>query len=267
MHALITGGSMGIGLAAARQLVRQGAGVTLAARRRGPLEQAAQGLSREHAGARVRILELDVSDQEAVERRVRAEIAEQPSDLVLNCAGIAHAGRFLESAPQDFRAQVDTNYLGTVWVLRAVLPPMIERGSGHVVNVGSIAAIEGVYGYSAYSPSKFAVSGLSQVLRAELRPHGVKVSILQPPNTDTAQLEAERASAPAEMRRINETSRVMSPDAVAESLLRGVARGRFEIIPGLDSRAMARFHRLSPVPLRAYFDWHVRRALATRDKQ
>lgn len=257
---------MGIGLAVARLLTGMDASVTLLARRPEPLAAAAEALSSECPGAPVRTLALDVTDEAAVASEIPQEMAEQPVDLLVNSAGIAHAGRFLETQPADFRSQLETNYLGTVWMVRAVLPHLLERGRGHVVNVGSIASLEGVYGYSAYAPAKFAVYGLSQVLRAELRPHGLGVSVLLPPNTDTEQLVAERASAPAEMRRINETSRVMNPERVAKALLAGVARGRFEIIPGLDSRVMARVHRWSRAPLRTYFDWHVSRALAAKRK-
>lgn len=85
--------------------------------------------------------------------------------------------------------------------------------------------------------------------------------MLLPPNTDTAQLAAELEQIPPEMKRIHETSSVMSPQDVAEALLRGVARGRFEIIPGLEGRLLDRLHRTSHRPLRSYFDWHVRRGL------
>jgi short-subunit dehydrogenase len=221
-------------------------------------------ISGEHPGAGVRTLSLDVTDEHAVAEAIPRELAEQPADLLVNSAGIVHAGRFLETESAQFRAVMETNYFGALWMARAVVPHFRERGRGHLVNVASLAALEGIYGYSAYCGSKFAVYGLSQALRAELRPSGIAVSVVLPPNTDTPMLEAERALIPPEMSPVYDSFRVSSATEVAEALLRGVARGRFEVIPGFDNRLMDRLHRLSPAPMRAYLDWRVRRELAHR---
>jgi 3-dehydrosphinganine reductase len=259
-HALITGASTGIGAAIAARLAQLGCGVTLVARGADALEDAAARMSREQPGVTVRTLALDVADEAAVAEAIPRELAAQPADIVINNAGVAHAGRFLDTEPERFRALMEVNFFGTLWMCRAVVPHLRERGRGHLVNVASMAAIEGIYGYSAYASSKFAVYGFTQVLRAELKPDGIGVSVLLP-NTDTAQLAAELEQIPPEMKRIHETSSVMSPQDVAEALLRGVARGRFEIIPGLEGRLLDRLHRTSHRPLRSYFDWHVRRGL------
>jgi 3-dehydrosphinganine reductase len=265
-HALISGGSTGIGAAAARSLASRGAGVTLIARREDVLGRAAAEISGEHPGVRVRTLPLDVTDERAVAHLIARELAEQPADLLVNSAGIVHAGRFLETEPERFRALMETNYFGTLWMVRAVVPHFRERGRGHVVNVSSVAALEGVYAYSAYCASKFAVYGLSQSLRAELRPAGIGVSVVLPPNTDTPMLEAERALIPSELRPAYDSFRVLSATQVAEALVKGIDGGRFEIFPGIDNRLTARLHRLSPAPLRAYLDWRVRRELARRSQ-
>jgi 3-dehydrosphinganine reductase len=198
-------------------------------------------------------------DEATVRHAIPEELSAQPVDLLVNCAGVAHAARFMETDPSEFRRQMEVNYFGTLSMARAIIPHFLSRRSGYLVNVGSLASLEGVYGYSAYAPSKFAVHGLSQVLRAELRVHGIGVSVLQPPNTQTAQLEAEEAMAPPETLRISRTTKALSADRVADALVCGVARGRFEIIPGLDSRLVARLHRITPTPLRAFFDWQVGR--------
>jgi 3-dehydrosphinganine reductase len=261
-HALISGGSSGIGAAVARRLAGLGAGVTLIARREEGLARIAGQISAEHRGARVRTLPLDVTDEHAVADAIPRELADQPADLLVSSAGIVHAGRLGETDPARFRAVMETNYFGALWMARAVVPHFRERGRGHLANVASVAALEGIYGYSAYCASKFAVYGLSQGMRAELRPSGIGVSVLLPPNTDTPMLEAERTLIPPEMAPVYDSFRVLSATKVAESLLRGVAKGRFEIVPGFDNRLMTRLHRLSPMPLRAYLDWRVRRELA-----
>ncbi|MBI5105605.1 MAG: SDR family oxidoreductase [Solirubrobacterales bacterium] len=262
-HAVVTGGSAGIGLAVARRLLRCGATVTLVARDPGRLEQAAAGLG---SPPGVHTLALDVADQEAVAAELPRELAQRPADLLVNCAGIAHAGRFVETDPEVFRRVTDVDYLGTVWMTHAAVPYLEGRPQAHIANVASMAALEGVYGYAAYAPAKFAVLGFSQVLRAELRPRGIGVSVLLPPNTDTEQLSAELEQLPDEMRPIHATSKVLAPDAVAESLLAGVCSGRFEIIPGRDNRVLDRVHRISHRPLRTGFDLMVRRELQRRGR-
>lgn len=259
-HVLVTGGSMGIGLATARRLVELGAGVTLAARRAEPLAEAAEGLRRRSPGARVRTLALDVSDEAAVSDAMERELAEQPLDVLVNSAGIAVPAEFLDADPADLREHMDANYFGTVWTTRAAVPHFLERGGGHVVIVGSTASVIGVYGYAAYTPPKFALYGLAEVLRAELAPRGVGVTIVLPSSTRTAMLERELETAPPQTRRIIESTRILDPDKVAEALLRGVARGRFEVIPGIDIRLSTWGYRLLPRVGRAVLDREARRA-------
>lgn len=263
-HALITGGSSGIGAAVALRLAQLGAGVTLVARRPDQLAATARSIEDSCPGAAVRTLQLDVADEAAVNEAVPRELAEQTADVVINCAGVAHAGRLMDIPSDVFRRLMDVNYFGTLWVTRAAIPHLVARGGGAIANVASQAAIEGIYSYGAYAPSKFAVYGLSQVLRAELRPRSISVSLVLAPNTETPQLAAELEQLPPEMHRVHEVSSVMSPERVAEALLRGVARRRFEITPGLEGTLLYRLHRVSHWPLRAYFDWQVRRGLAAQ---
>lgn len=150
-HALITGGSSGIGLAIARRLVDLGAGVTVVARRPEPLRSAAAVLSGRRGGARVRMLSLDVSDQAAVTESVPRELAEQPIDAVVNAAGVSHPRMFLDATPEELREQMEVNYWGTVWVTRAAVSHLLERGGGNLVIMGSIAGRIGVHGYAGYT--------------------------------------------------------------------------------------------------------------------
>jgi len=152
------------------------------------------------------------------------------------------------------------NFLGPVALIRAAIPHLVARGGGHVVNVGSVAGALGVYGYTAYSASKFALHGFSECLRAELAPLGIRVSVVLPPETDTPMLAGEQAYLPAETRAIAGTIAMLSADAVAKAILAGVARGRFEITPGAATRWTVRLARTFPWLLRAYCDWRQRSA-------
>jgi 3-dehydrosphinganine reductase len=261
-HALITGGSAGIGAAVARAFLDAGGGgVTLVARDAGRLEETAGELRRAHPAATVRTLALDVADEPAVSLAIARELAEQGTDLVVTSAGVAHAARFLDTDPETFRRLTAVNHLGTVWTIRAAVPHLRGRDGAHVAVVASTAAIEGIYAYSAYAPTKAAVMSFAQVMRAELRTMGIGVTLLLPPNTDTEQLANEIEQLPDEMRAIHATSKVMSPERVAGELLDGIAAGRFEVLPGLDNRMTDRAHRIWRRPLRTVFDRMVARGL------
>lgn len=245
-HALITGGSSGIGLALARRLVDLGAGVTLVARRPEPLAAAAADLGARRSNAIVRTLALDVSDETAVAGAVPRELGAQPIDIVVNAAGIANPGMFLDTTPGELREQMDVNYWGTVWVTRASAPHLIERGGGSVVIMGSISGRIGVHGYAGYTPSKAALYGFADVLRAELSPRGIRITIAMPSATETPMLEHERAVAPEPSKRFIESARVITPDKVASAVLRAVARGKFSVIPGIDVRIQSAAYLLAP---------------------
>jgi 3-dehydrosphinganine reductase len=260
-HAIVTGGSSGIGLETARLLVRRGSSVTLLARRLDTLQSAKDDLERDRAAASQQVLTLsvDVADREAVTEAIaRAERDLGPCDLAVTSAGIAHPGYFAEVPVEVFERTMDVNYLGTLYTLRAVLPGMRSRRRGHVVLVSSGAGIVGVFGYAAYSPSKFALRGLAEVLRGELVSDGVSVSIVYPPDTDTPQLTAENEIKPAETRAITSGAKTWKADAVARCILDGVDRDRFAITPGWEMTWLHRVHSVA----RPLLAWHFDRTAA-----
>lgn len=253
-HVLITGGSSGIGLAVAKRLVALSAEVTLIARRENLLAEAKAELLKLQPSAKVHTLALDVSNESEVNRVLAAHLAQHPARMLINNAGIALPGRFLEMEPRHYREQMDINYFGAVHLTRAVAPHLIQQGGGHVANVGSLLSVMGIYGYTAYAATKFALYGFSECLRAELKPHGIEVSILLPPDTDTPQHAAEIAHLPAETKAIAGNVKMMSAEAVAEALLRGMAQGQFEIVPGMESRFTVLANRWMPGVVRWFCD-------------
>jgi 3-dehydrosphinganine reductase len=122
---------------------------------------------------------------------------------------------------------------------KAVVPHLLNKRAGHVLNVSSLAGVLGIFGYTAYAASKFAIVGFSQALRGEMWPQGIKVSVCLPPDTDTPQLDFENKHKPAETKAIAGTVKMLSPDAVADAMVQGMARGSFEIYPDLGSRFVA----------------------------
>jgi 3-dehydrosphinganine reductase len=157
-------------------------------------------------------------------------------DLLINSAGITQPGYIQELGLEVFREMMEVNYFGTVNTVKAALPGMMGRGWGHIVNISSVAGFGGVFGYSAYGASKFAVRGFSDVLRAEMKPHGINVSVVFPPDTDTPQLAYEKPFQPPETKVMNTKAKTLSAEEVAKCVLRGVERGKYIILPGTDTK-------------------------------
>ncbi|MCU0268218.1 MAG: SDR family NAD(P)-dependent oxidoreductase [Acidimicrobiales bacterium] len=228
-HAVITGGSSGIGLATALELGRRGARVSLLARRSGPLDRAVDALRR--AGIEAGHRAVDVTDRAAVADAIDAVAgARGPCDLLVTSAGRSRPGRFLALADADFEHLVAVNYFGTLWPVRVVAADLARRGTGSIVGVSSDAGIVGIYGYSAYGASKFAVRGLFEVLRAELGPLGVHVGLCCPPDVDTPMLAEEEHLKPPETQAIGAGIAPLSPERVARSIAEGIERERFWIM-------------------------------------
>lgn len=235
---LITGGSSGIGLALACQLASYGANVTILARRPDVLEQAEQkiNLTKTSNDQIIRTIRADVAQEKELTAAVTSFIDENGTpDILINCAGATRPGEFLQLEPSVFSELIQVNYIGTVNMIRLVMPGMVERKSGHIINVISMAGVIGLIGYTAYCGSKFAVRGFSDALRSELRPHNIRISVVYPSDVDTPQLEEENKYKPAVTRALVEgNSSVMKPEKCANIILKDAARGRYTITPGLD---------------------------------
>ncbi len=175
---LVTGASAGIGRHAALRLAERGWEVFAAARRTARLETL-----KAEAGELLHTVALDVNDAASIERAA-AEIHERTSgygvDGVVNNAGIAIAGALAEVSDADMRAQFETNVFGLLSVTRKFLPGMMERGSGRIVNLSSSGGLVSLPFVGVYHATKFAVEALSDALRWELAPFGVRVSLIEP---------------------------------------------------------------------------------------
>ncbi len=268
-HAIITGGSSGIGKAMAAQLAREGAHVSILARSAAQLEKARaeiQAASGQPSGS-VTALVADVTDEPQITAAISRAIGLNGApDLLVTSAGIAAAGLFTEMPDDAFRDTMAVNYFGTLYAIRAALPAMRARRSGSIVMISSGAGLVGIYGYTAYSPTKFALRGLAESLRSELMTMGIHLAIAYPPDTDTPQLAAENETKPPATRLITQTARTWIADDVARTILTGVRRRVFEITPGATLRLLARYHSLVNPILRWHFHRLVVRANRTPDR-
>lgn len=260
--ALVTGGSSGIGLAVAKALARAGCQVWLVARHEGRLAAALEQVNalRQSENQRCGALRIDVSDPAQAFTAVEQVVGQVGTPhLLVNAAGVARPGYIHQVELQDYRWMMEINFFGTLNMVKAVLPGMLGRRSGHIVNISSVGGFLGVFGYSAYGASKYALTGFTEVLRAELKPRGVGVSIVFPPDVDTPQLAYESQFRPPETRAIIEGPPVLSPEAVAAVILRGVTRRRYAITPGVVSRALYGFIGGPTSLAHPVVDWLARR--------
>lgn len=178
--ALVTGASSGIGEATARLLAEEGAALVLTARREERLEELAAEI--EEAGGRALVAPADITDRRAVESVAeRALEALGRVDILVNNAGIMPLAPLRKVRVAEWDRMVDVNVKGVLYAIGAVLPAMLERGGGHVVNVSSLASRRPFPGGAVYSATKFAVRSLSQGLRLELSPtDGIRVTDIEP---------------------------------------------------------------------------------------
>ncbi len=236
---LITGGSSGIGLALAKQLAAQGANVWILARRLDALQKACAEIeaARRSPDQRVGYLQGDIADREQIVLLLEQYLQDHGApDILVSNAGITYPAMFSGTPFEVFDEIMQVNYLGTVNVLHTVLPAMAARRMGNIVIVGSVAGFMAVPGYAAYSASKFALRALADTLRLECKQAGVQVHYVAPSDTQTPQLEYENQFKPEITRELSKGAKIMTAEHVASSVLRGMARGRYMIIPGSDAR-------------------------------
>ncbi len=210
--AVVTGASSGIGRSVATMLGREGASVVLAARRADRLEEVARAI--EDAGGAALAAVADVTDEAQVDRlHDRAIERFGRIDILVNNVGVGSYGPVTSATTEEFdwmmRANVRSGFLCT----RRFLPGMLERGSGHICFIGSVAGLKGLPGESVYCASKFAQMGFAQALDYETRDRGVKVSVVAPGgvHTEFAIGTGRVAGDPA-------LDRMLDPDDVAEAV-------------------------------------------------
>lgn len=230
--AIITGASSGIGAASARLLAAEGYRVVLAARRLERLQQLAAEI--ESQGGQALAIATDVGQVELINTMVAKALAEYGQiDVLLNNAGFGRTKWLEDLDPQrDIDWQIRVNLLGVIQTARAVLPHMVARRSGHIINMGSISAHVATPTYTIYAASKFGVRGFSEALRREVGIFGIHVSILYPGGVNTEfalNMQADRKTGmktPAIL--------MLSADDVARMVVRLTKRPRRQVVmPGI----------------------------------
>jgi len=256
-HAIITGGSSGIGYSVAKELIAQKCRcITLLARNMEKLKEAKAALEafRDADPSHIKstiinIYSVDVSNAEQIAKAAKeicsSDLVANPT-MLLNIAGTSSAKEFIHTDYNEFLRLMNINYLGSAYATRAFLPYMLAKTTypkppRAILFTSSQAGQLGVYGYTAYSASKFALRGLAEALQSELARENVSVKIAFPPDTDTPGFEQEQIDKPQETKLISETSGLFQPDSIAKTMIKKVLSDRppFQVYFGLDGWMLA----------------------------
>jgi 3-hydroxy acid dehydrogenase/malonic semialdehyde reductase len=216
---LITGASSGIGAACARRFAAEGANLVLWARRRDRLEQLGAELERGH-GVAVRLAQVDVRDRAAVNRAAEALVAAgQVPDVLLNNAGLASGlAKIHEGDPDDWDRMIDTNLKGLLNVTRAILPHMVARRRGHVVNLGSVAGHTTYPMGNVYNATKFGVRALTEAMNLDVAGTPIRVSSVDPGMVETEFSEVRFHGDTERARSVYQGLRPLTADDVADAI-------------------------------------------------
>ncbi len=217
LHAVITGASAGIGRSCAEAFAREGAHLTLAARRQDRLEEIQEELTQRY-GVRVEVGKVDVRDPSQVDRFVERTLETSGApDVLVNNAGLSRGLSPLhEGEVRDWEEMIDTNVKGLLYMTRGFLPAMVERDSGHVVNLGSIAGHIVYPGGNVYNASKFAVKALTEGLNMDLVGTRIRVSSVDPGLVETEFSRVRFRGDESRAKKVYEGYTPLSPDDVAE---------------------------------------------------
>lgn len=260
--AVVCGGSKGIGKETAREIVLLGGSVCVIARDTEPLAAAARemkGLIHDDTQF-VEVISCDATDEHRL-RPLLTDFIDRHGvpDYLINMVGYAYPQYVQELTVKDFRNCMDVNYYGQLVPLLILLPHFMAARKGHVANVSSMMGYFGVMGYAAYAPTKFALVGLTEALRHELKPYNITFSVLYPPDTETPGFEVENRSKPKECALMSESVKLLSAEEVAEVCVDGIIKRKLAILPG-EAGLVWRLFRFFPGLVRWVTDYQYRQA-------
>lgn len=248
-YVVITGGSEGIGKALALDLTKAGADVTIISRSVQKLEQTHKEMEalRVSKTQKINYVSCDVTQFETVRKTFDQLVFDHKvPDILMNVAGYAQPGYIHEQEIHHFDDMMNLNLFGLVHTCKAITPYFMKEKKGIILNTSSMAGFLGLFGYTAYCASKFAVVGFSEALRRELKPYNVQVSVLCPPNTKTPGLEKENKSKPKEILLTEEKAKVVTAEEVSKATLKDLKKKKNMIIPTADGSLAYFLNRLSP---------------------
>jgi len=261
--AVIPGGTKGIGRATAKDFVQLGGSVCLIARGMDALKETADECNKLKSDDSqfIEIISCDTTDMDKLKPLLTDFIDKRGvPDYMFNFVGYAYAQYIEKLTFKDFEKNMNVNYYGQLVPTLIVLPYFMKVKKGTITFTSSVMGFLGFMGYATYAPSKFALVGLAEVLRNELIPYNIKISILFPVDTDTPGFSEENRLKPPECAIISEAGKIMTAEEVAEEFLNKILKKRYEILPGKASFGR-KMMRLFPNIVRGTFDKAYKKAI------
>ncbi|MHA1671754.1 MAG: SDR family oxidoreductase [Promethearchaeota archaeon] len=267
--AIVCGGSQGIGKATAKLFVQLGGNVCIVARTLEKLKATAEEIKSViiNENQFVEIISCDTSNMDQVESLFNEYIKNfGVPDYLFNIVGISLPDYTEKLTIENFRFHMNTNFFGQLCPIKTLLPHYIARKEGYFINMSSVAGFIGLMGYAAYTSTKFAIVGLSEVLRNEYKPYNINVSMIFPPDTNTPGLREEAKTRPEELNIISERGGLLQPEEVAEKILKGVLKKQLYIFPG-SAKFMWRMMRFFPKLVHLVTDGDLKKAQKKMGKE
>jgi 3-dehydrosphinganine reductase len=260
--AIIPGGSKGMGKAITRDFVQLGGSACIIARGMDALKETEEECIKLKSDESqfVNIISCDTTDIDKLKPLITDFINKHGiPDYLFNFVGFAYVNYIEKLILEDFKKNMDLNYYGQLVPTLIVLPYFMEAKKGYITITSSVLGFMPLMGYTTYCPSKFALVGLAEILRHELLPYNITVSILFPTDTDTPGLAEENKLKPEECKIISESGTVMTAEEVAEVFIDGILNESFEILPG-EAAIQRKDMREDPDMIRGVLDRLYKRA-------
>jgi 3-dehydrosphinganine reductase len=257
---IITGGSSGLGLELARYYAGEGNNIGLIARNPDKLQSATEQLQALSADTKIVCHSADVIHPEAAGEAISQLAGSMGGiDLLINSAGILREGRFEEMDIETFREVMDINLFGTINIIKSALPHL-KASRGQVVNIASMAALSGVFGYTCYTASKHALAGFTESLRYEMKPQGVTVQLICPPEFESPMVEElNRDRTPENLAHTSMVPREPI-EVIVRDTVKAIESGRYHTVTGYKARGTAFGIRHFPRITRIMADRVIRKA-------
>ncbi len=260
--AIIPGGSKGMGKATAKLFVQLGGSVCIIARGMDALKETQDECNKLKSDDSqfIEIITCDATDLNKLKPHVTDVINKHKvPDYLLNFVGYAYVQYLEKLTLEDFKNNMNVNYYGQLVPTLIILPYFMDIKNGYITFTSSVNGFMGIMGYATYTPTKFALFGLAEILRHELLPYNIKVSVLFPVDTDTPGFAEENILKPPECKIISEVGTVMTAEEVADEFIKGILEERFEILPS-EAAIQLKSMRENPDDIRATIDRLYKRA-------
>ena len=260
--AVIPGGSKGMGRATAKEFYMLGGSVCIIARGMDALKSAEEEVKKlkTNNSQFVEIISCDTTDMDKLTPLLTDFINKHGiPDYLFNFVGYAYAQYLEKLTLEDFKKNMDVNYYGQLVPTLILLPYLMKAKSGYISFTSSVSGYIGIMGYTTYTPTKFAILGLAEVLRNELKPYNVNISVLFPADVDTPGFAEENKSKPPECAIISEAVKLMIPEQIAEIFIESILKKKFYITPG-EAKFLWKMKRLFPNYVNNILDKELRKA-------